>query len=277
MQTTLASRIGKGLLTVNAAAIVRAVLHGVHDLPPRLTGAYHAISPFGSTSFASFAEARAFLEQIPETQLWEVAETFGSLVLDKDHKTVEGALPWVDLVPVLSVVRDRAPQTMLEIGTYFGYTTRALAQNLPGGTVHTLDLPENFTPEQDETAIPKDDFHLIKDRRVGAAFRSDPKIKNVVQHFGDSATWNYAPVKDATVFLIDGSHTYEYIKNDTEKCLALCQNRRATILWHDCDICHLGVVEYLSDLVKQGYPVRRITYTHVAILEVDGSQLPTCV
>lgn len=265
VETTLASRIGKGLLTVNAAAIVRALLHGVNDLPPRLTGAYHAISPFGTTAYA---EASEYLRQIPEIQLTEVARTFGSLVLDSKYKTVEGSLPWVDLVPLLSVVRDRSPRKMLEIGTYYGYTTRALAQNLPNGVVHTIDLPEDFAPDHDDSIIPKDDLHLIKDRHVGEAFRSDPSITNIVQHFGDSATWDYAPVKDATLFLIDGSHTYEYIKNDTEKCLALCQNRRATFLWHDCDICHLGVVEYLAELAKAGIPVRRITYTHLAILDI---------
>ncbi len=258
----LASRIGRGVLAGNLAAVLRLAMHGADKLDERLYRAYQIIDPFDA------CDPKLSYESIPEIHLAELVRRFVSINLGDGREFVDGSLPWVDLVPLLTLVHARQPKCIFEIGTYFGYTTHALALNFPETRIHTLDLPESYDPASDNGSAPKDDFHLIAKRRVGEAFRSDPSVQNVIQHFGDSATWDFEPVKDATFFFIDGSHTYEYVRNDTEKCLALCGNRRATILWHDCDRGHPGVVRYLAELVQAQFPVKRISWTHLAILEI---------
>ena len=64
---------------------------------------------------------------------------------------------------------------------------------------------------------------------------------------------------------IDGSHTYEYVKNDTEKCLRIAGDG-ATLVWHDCDRTHPGVVRYLCELKDAGHDVVRIRRTPIAVL-----------
>ena len=93
------------------------------------------------------------------------------------------------------------------------------ANVLPRAKIHTLDLPLDISSEErHKSKLLKDDFHLIGNRRVGEAFLSDPAIINVTQHFGDSATWDFAPVQGFNFVFIDGSHTYEYVRSDTIRC-----------------------------------------------------------
>jgi hypothetical protein len=262
----LVSKIGKGLLAANMAAVLRVAFHGSNTLPQRLNRAYRSIDPFDSGD-PDCPAGIGYFHQIPEIQLHEVVDKFESVTLDGGYRFVDGALPWVDLVALLTVARARKPRTMLEIGTYFGYSTRSLALSLPDSVIHTIDLPVAFDAGEDKGPLPKDDFHLIKDRCVGKAFASDPSISNIVQHYGDTASWDFVLAGDAALFFIDGSHTYEYARNDTEKCLAVCKDRHATILWHDCNSGHPGVVRYLAELVQVGFPVKRISYTNMAILD----------
>jgi hypothetical protein len=281
------SKIGKGLMTGNLATVVRFALHGPASIDRRLRRAYQMIDPFDAgdptvtpaptvTPPAPIVTPTApivtptdkYYGMLSEIHLPEIVRNLVSINLGDSYRYIDGALPWVDLVALLTIMHDRQPKCLLEIGTYFGYTTRVLALNFPATTIHTVDLPEAFDESNDAGNIPKDDYHLIKSRRVGEAFRSDPSLGNIIQHFGDSATWDFEKVRDATFFFIDGSHTYEYVRNDTEKCLALCKDRQATILWHDCDHAHPGVLRYLAELIQAQFPIKRIGWTHMAILDI---------
>jgi len=172
---------------------------------------------------------------------------------------VDGSLPWFDLVALLSIAVDRDPQSLVEIGTLHGHTTRLLALNLPNAQINTIDLPEEL--DLGHSPLPKDDFHLIRGRRLGQEFRSDSSIRNVTQLLGDTATM---PFPKAELFYIDGSHTYEYVKNDTLKAMAFDEAK--TIVWHDCDQSHPGVTRWLREMVDMGNPVKRIKDTNVAVL-----------
>ena len=261
MQTKLmAARIGKGVMAINLALCVRVLRRGFRNLPARLSVAFNAIDPLDTAP-------NRFLKRIPEIELRRLVRSFSPLFVDSRYVCVEGSLPWVDLVTLLTIACDRRPKAVLEIGTFYGHTARLLALNLPDSVVHTIDLPLAFDRKADDVVLPKDDFHLIKGRQVGAAFQGDHSIANIVQHYGDTAIWDFSQVQDASVFFIDGSHTYEYARNDTEKCLAAANGRPCTLLWHDCDGGHRGVIRYLAELACSGYPVRRIAGTNLAVLD----------
>ena len=97
----------------------------------------------------------------------------------------------------------------------------------------------------------------------------DPSITNVVQHFGDTADWDFGKAEGATLYLIDGAHTYEYARNDTQKAMAAARGRAATFLWHDCDRWHPDVARRVADMARAGHPVTRIAQTHLAIMDLD--------
>jgi len=176
----------------------------------------------------------------------------------------DGVLPWHESVALLTLAKLASPSAVLEIGTYMGFTTRALAQNLPGAVIHTLDLPLDFKPETDPApGLPKDDFHLIAHRGPGREFIGTPEAARIRQHFGDSATWDFSQITGTTCFFIDGSHTYEYCKLDSEKCFALCGGKGA-FFWHDCDDGHPGVVRFIGEWRKLGRKIVRLRDTALA-------------
>ncbi len=211
------------------------------------------------------------LDQIPEVPLPDLVAR-PLIRIDGSYTYVEGSLPLCDLVALLSVVVDRAPGTVFEIGTFNGHTTRLMALNVPNAQIHTVDLPEDFTgtpAEQPSGDGPeKDDWHLIQSRRVGAQYRADPSITNVTQHFGDTAKY---PFPAADLFFIDGSHTYSYVRNDTEKAFATGSAK--TLLWHDCDRGHPDISRWLLEMIQAGHPVRRIQDTNLAILDLTPRPL----
>jgi len=260
------NKTAKALLALNPAGIIRALRCGPRDAARRVTDAYDAIDPFGEP-FVISRETLAQSASIPCVKISDVVAKPLIVRLDGRQKYVDGALPHADLMALLALLDQWQPDIILEIGTFNGATTAALALNAPRAIVHTVDLPLNYDPTQDESgAMPKDDFHLIAKRCVGEAYASLPEITNIVQHFADSSQWDFAPVKGASFFFIDGAHTYEYARNDTEKCLAVGAPRSRFIV-HDCDERHPDVIRYLAELVSQGTPVVRIKGTSLAFFD----------
>jgi hypothetical protein len=184
------------------------------------------------------------------------------------HITVQryedGMLPSEEAMALLAIVVATAPKGVLEIGTFMGHTTKLLAMNLPEAIIHSVDLPLDFTPEHDNVILKKkDDFHLIAKRQVGREYRGTPYETRIRQHFADTAVWNFKEAAGATLFFIDGSHTYDYCKGDSERCYELCRGK-GVFLWHDCDETHPGVVKTLLEWRALGRDVVRIQGTPIA-------------
>jgi hypothetical protein len=202
----------------------------------------------------------ADMRQIPQVSLRQILSSDPVISVVGTYSYVDGSLSWQDLAALLSIAVDRQPASVVEIGTLHGHTTRLLAINLPHAQISTIDLPPETDPDQ-PGVLQRDDQHLIKARRLGREFRSDPSITNVTQILGDTATIQFPR---ADFFYIDGAHSYDYVRNDTEKALA-CDDTR-TVVWHDCDRFHDGVTRYLREMVQQGHAVVRIKGTKVAAL-----------
>ena len=90
-----------------------------------------------------------------------------------------------------------------------------------------------------------------------------PCASRIKQHFADTARWDFHEAGQPTFFFIDGTHTYEYCKNDSEKCFELCGGR-GVFLWHDCNETHPGVVRFISEWRRQGKDIKRIAGTSIA-------------
>jgi predicted O-methyltransferase YrrM len=278
-------RLAQSFLGLNLATLIRAVRRGPRDAASRAVAAYKAVEPLGgwarngAVPLADLGppdrpgrgdsredrEAVVMLGEIPHVGLEDLAPSRTTIIIDGGWGYTDGGLPITDAMPLLAVLRDRRPRTIVEIGTFHGETTRLLALNCPEATVHTVDLPPNFDVTADAAELPLDDAHLIAQRsRVGEACRGLP---NVVQHFADSATWDWAPARGADFLFVDGAHTYEYMKKDTERAMEVA-TRPATIAWHDANAVHPGVVRRLWELVRDGHDVKIIRGTSLAFLDL---------
>ena len=204
------------------------------------------------------------LARIPEVDLEEILGTRQPAIAMTVMPYENGILPNYDLMALLSILVAESPREVLEIGTFMGHTTRQMAENLPTGKFHTVDLPEDFSPTRDpDQKLPKDDLHLIERRVVGREYKGRPCANRITQHFADTANWNFAEAGQPTFFFIDGAHTYEYCLSDSEKCFQLAGGR-GVFLWHDCDDGHPGVLQSLNEWRSRGRDIKRITGTCIA-------------
>jgi hypothetical protein len=215
-------------------------------------------------------EAKA-LSSIPEISLDEILGDRKVELKFTMQKHEDGMLSIHEATTLLSILVLENPKEALEIGTFMGHTTRRMAENLKDSIVHTVDLPLDYSASQPTAGVPvKDDLHLIYRRVVGREFKGQDCEKRIRQHFGDTATLDFKIIGRPTFFFIDGAHTYDYCKLDSEKSLAVCGGN-GTFLWHDCDQWHPDVVRFIREWRKEGKNIVRIKGTHLAYWKAQGS------
>jgi hypothetical protein len=162
---------------------------------------------------------------------------------------------------------------VLEIGSFKGLTTLNIAMNVPDAEIHTLDLP----PNADSTATKFDtNDRTIISSRGGYYYEGRPEGARIQQHYGDTATFNFAEIGTGVDFcLIDAAHSYQYVRNDTLKVLPLLTDN-SLILWHDygrndflADRADAwGVTRFLHELSDVGVGI--LQGTSLGILEMTG-------
>jgi hypothetical protein len=244
----------RALLGANAAALPHLFRSG-----PR------AFARIAGEAYRAATRPYAAVGDVPEVSLGDLLGDRKPSVTLRASKYEDGMLPSEQALALGALLVADQPRCVLEIGTYMGHTTRLMAENLPNAAIHTVDLPESHQadPSADAPGMPKDDFHLIAKRVVGREFRGTPLEGRITQHFADSATWDFRKAGSPDFFFIDGAHTYEYCKSDSEKCYEL-GTAPATFVWHDCDAIHPGVVRFVMEWRALGRDIRRISGTPLA-------------
>ncbi len=148
--------------------------------------------------------------------------------------------------------------TIFEIGTYNGLSTWCLAENAPDqAAVHTLDLsPEEAPQLRIETR--DEDTRRRFARRI---FDVLPPSARVIDHWGDSATFDFTPFYGrCQLVYVDGAHSEQYVRSDTEHALRMLALDGA-VVWDDYVREVEGVRPVLdsrSDLWRRRVPGTRL-------------------
>jgi len=101
---------------------------------------------------------------------------------------------------------------------------------------------------------------------VGAAFRDTPHASRIVQHLGDSVTFDYGPFRrQMDLVFVDGAHGLDFVRADSRSALSLIRDS-GVIVWDDCHLYHPGVSRALLELRREGHPISRIESTRFAVL-----------
>lgn len=154
-------RVLKVILGFNAVSLIHLVRAGPKQFLRACNRAFTAAQRAGTTE----------LDKIPEVSLDDILGDRRPVIRLSVRRYEDGMLPGDQAMALLSILVAERPKEVLEIGTYMGHTTTQMAENLETATVQTVDLPEDFSAESDaEQNLPKDDFHLIKQRIVGREF-----------------------------------------------------------------------------------------------------------
>lgn len=145
-------------------------------------------------------------------------------------------------------------KVVFEIGTYTGTTTRIMADAIPSGVVHSLDLPPG-----------KNVFDADISEQVGTAFRNDPLYATrIIQHFGDSRTFDFSPWRGrADLVFVDGSHERDDVLSDSQRALDML-SPGGVIVWDDYQPTIPGVVAALHELGRT-MPLVHVVGTRLVI------------
>ena len=147
---------------------------------------------------------------------------------------------------VAAVTRFKKARKVLEIGTYDGNTALVLASNLaaPDGSVVTVDLPPDFSKEQQSSLAHTDvEFNLTERDQLGRQSKGHPRIRQV---HGDSGELDWSTLGGPfDVIFIDGCHSEPYVRADTQNALKQLAPG-GVILWHD-----YGLIPDVSRVVDE--------------------------
>jgi predicted O-methyltransferase YrrM len=198
-----------------------------------------------------------------------------------------------DLISLCQLCHAIDPGAIFEIGTLRGYTALHMAMNSRSDCrIFTLDLPKNDSPEK-RTAnrgLPENDSsknHPAKSATHPAVrlrttlmddlhshmevgeyyFHQTPHASRIHPLFGDSAAFDFSPYRGKIdLFFVDGAHSYDYVRSDTENGLR-CLRPGGVIAWHDFGRMGLNEVsKYVLELSRD-----------LAVYSVPGGSLAFAV
>ena len=177
-------------------------------------------------------------------------------------------------VRLISHYAAKQREAILEIGTNEGKTLRELASF--GRFCIGVDCTSN-------PSLPKfQDGEMPTPETIGHHAKSLPNVQIIDLH-----STKLLPVlltlPPIDFVLIDASHDYAGVKNDTEVALEYFRSRQrvghafnALILWHDCDPNRINdpdlkVYPYLMEELLPKLPLKNIQTTAFGYLELDSS------
>lgn len=160
---------------------------------------------------------------------------------------LSGLFPW-ECQWLLNKIA-RCGGDVLEIGTYKGATAREIATAFPDVRLFCVDV-----------AMP---WYGLKPEEVGHEAKKFPNVHLTIQ---DSKTYAYPP--NLGLIFIDGDHSWEGIRIDTERALSYFLDRTGTIVWHDYDATH-ECMPYLDWIARVNHlEIKHVQCTQLAFLDI---------
>lgn len=176
---------------------------------------------------------------------------------------VDGNISGDELLFLSALAHRIKPQTVVEVGTFDGNTTLQLALNTPTETrIFTLDLPAGAQAAAENDS--GDASYIVSPRRTKRKFVGSTVEHKIVQRYGNSMDFDFAEFasdgKPQLIF-IDAGHSYECVRNDSEKALAILDSG-GVIVWQDYSPAWPGVFRYLAEL-----------YSNLQMVHITGTTL----
>ncbi|MGA9364111.1 MAG: class I SAM-dependent methyltransferase [Bacteroidota bacterium] len=210
-------------------------------------------------SVLSFQKRQQLSKIFPSVEFTEIFPATEPLRITFEKYSYRGGnVSFSELALLAAIVKSTKPRAIFEFGTYNGNTTLQLALNAPEDTlVYTLDLPS--TNPGTRLRLDSGERLLVDSARVGERFVGTNAEKKIRQILMDSAVYDYSALRGKIdMIFIDGSHSYEYVQNDTRRALEMCAPN-GLILWHDYMIWN-DVTDYLNNLSRT-LPLRHMRGT----------------
>jgi predicted O-methyltransferase YrrM len=206
--------------------------------------------------------------ELPKVTCEDILPKLNAQVLSPEP--IDGNVSLLELLILCTMAKTHQIRSAFEIGTFNGRTALNLALNMPpDGNVYTLDLPADQASGV-AGEMERGNLHYVRNHTPGELFEKHGRTNcaRITQLLGDSATFDYSPYRSGMdLVFIDGAHSYDYVKRDTEAALTLLRDGHGLIFWHDYDAC-LGVIDWVDELNRRHpeYQAKHIAGTKLAYM-----------
>jgi len=202
---------------------------------------------FGTANWAAgeIVDPVADIRSIPSIDLLDICSGSQRWTL-QTFPSVGASVSPMECAALAALAHLVKAKRIFEFGTYKGVSTTQLALNIaPCGMVYTLDLPDDHPAYR--LPIPKiDEQQIAAENGKGLLIPNDLRDR-VTFLKSDSASFDEEPFHGTIdLVFVDGAHSYEYVKNDTEKGWRMLRPG-GILAWHDCTASHRDVVKYLKE------------------------------
>lgn len=163
-----------------------------------------------------FIKKYSYLETLPQIKLSDIDENFGQNV---ELFVLDGASLPTDLALLKTLAKGK--NSFFEIGTWRGESVWNVAKVIEDCTTLNLSKEE----------INSLGLHPKYAELHGVLSKRNPKILHLQ---GNTKTYDFAKLnKKYDLIFIDGDHSYEMVKNDTEKIFEHLVHNDTIVVWHD--------------------------------------------
>jgi predicted O-methyltransferase YrrM len=176
--------------------------------------------PFGDSAMREYVTARHGAGHgLPQLDLLDLFPTFEETV--SPYAFLEGGSTTIDLALLKALARRYEACRYFEIGSWRGESIANVA------AVARECISLSLSDEEMRQAG-------WGDRYLATARIFSRRLPNVIHIGHDSKTFDYAPyVGTCDLVFVDGDHSYDGVRSDTEHAFRLLRNERSVIVWHD--------------------------------------------
>lgn len=184
--------------------------------------------------------------------------------LDEDigpYAFLDGGSLITDMALLRGLARRRKVAKYFEIGTWRGESIANVAAVVPECVSLSLSEDEMRALGWTEDYV-----------KISRFFSKD--LPNVTHIKADSRTYDFSPhYSTCDLVFIDGDHSYEGVRSDTQSALRLLRDRSSVIVWHDyarnpegdtCWSVYAGIMDGLPESERQS--VYHVSNTLCAVL-----------
>jgi len=157
------------------------------------------------------------------------------------------------------------PKQIVEFGTFLGLGTATMAMNCDA-EILTIDLPDSSQAGENQSLNEADQLLVTHSRnRVGSFYAGKPISRRIREIRCDSRGLDLKQhVSSAELCLVDGGHSYECIRADTDNAFRVI-TPGGIIVWDDYSWLYPDVVRYLNEKARSGMTLVRIKGTNLVV------------
>ena len=153
------------------------------------------------------------------------------------------------------LVRTTQPDTILEIGSWYGYSALYMAEACKDNKIGRLYAVDDWSLSKDSRPAIEEALHFAQLTHLVTLIN------------GDSLQIEWPKVIDFA--FLDGNHSYEYVKAETERAIS---REAKTIVLHDSTSWE-GIARYVAELRSENGIVRLNEASFTSRIEFDILEL----